>query len=73
MKHILTTISQIKEAVDKGYTVYCDSLAYEVIKDSDGDYTIKCEFNGFLSGLHGKAGTKYENKLNGKLFFYNTK
>ena len=65
----LKTIKEIKEAVNEGKTVYEGSEAYEVIKTSWGEFLIVCSSNGYTIGLHGKEGTKYENKLNGSNFF----
>lgn len=65
----LTTIPEIKEAVSAGKKVYSDTTAYEVIKDSIGQYLIVCRLNNHCIGLHGMEGTPYENKLNGKTFF----
>lgn len=55
------TIQEIKKAVDQGKTVYWLSGMYEVIKDKNGDYLIKCTSNGSCTGLTNLAG----NKLNG--------
>lgn len=63
----LNTIPEIKEAVDNGLKVYADTLRYEVIKDKNGEYLIKC--GSYCVGLTGKAGTEWENKLNGTNFF----
>jgi hypothetical protein len=60
----LTTISEIKKAVDKGLTVKSGNDSYDVIKNKHGEYLIVCSFNGYTIGLHGQAGTKYENVLN---------
>lgn len=65
----LKTIAEIKEAVDNGKKVFCDTTAYEVIKDQIGQYFIHCNINGYCIGLHGMEGTKYENQLNGTKFF----
>jgi len=69
MKHQLTTIPEIKAAVDRGEIVYVASDSYKVIKDSIGQYLIKCGFNDYCIGLHGQEGTKYANKLNGTNFY----
>lgn len=65
----LTIIDDIKSAVDKGETVYSDNEAYKVIKDSKGQYMIKCTLNGYCIGLHGAVGSQYEDKLNGTNFY----
>lgn len=65
----LKTIEEIKEAVNEGRKVFCDSEAYIVIKGRSEDYYITCISNQYTIGLHGKEGTKYENVLNGSNFF----
>jgi hypothetical protein len=65
----LTTIEEIKKAVDKGKTVYADTGFYTVIKGKYGEYFIKAN-NGYIIGLHGQVGTKYENVLNAVNFWY---
>jgi len=60
--------ASIKEAVDKGIIVYCDSDAYVVIKDSIGQYLIKYIYSEYCIGLTWKDGTT----LNG-LSFYSLK
>jgi hypothetical protein len=71
MKTILTTIPEIKAAIDAGRPVKCDSEAYDVIKDRLGQYLIICRSNGYCIGLHGQEGTQYENVLNGTKFYIN--
>lgn len=67
----LVSISDIKRAVDMGKTVHMETEAYNVIKNpKNGDYLIKFIGNGHCVGLHGVEGTEYENKLNGKNFFF---
>jgi hypothetical protein len=65
----LTDINDIKKMVDEGKTVYSSNEAYQVIKDSKGQYMIKCTLNGYCIGLHGAVGSEYENKLNGTNFY----
>ena len=65
----LTTIEEIKKAVDAGETVYCGNEGSEVYKDRTGDYNIECKGNGYIISLHGLPGTQYENRLNGAEFF----
>jgi hypothetical protein len=60
-------IDLIKSFVDQGATVYAASDAYKVIKAKE--YLIKCSFNGYCVGLHGRAGTKYATSLNGTSFY----
>ena len=65
MKRIeLDNIQSIKIMVDAGCTVYAGNDAYRVIKDSIGQYLIKCDINDHCIGLHGLEGTKYEHQLN---------
>jgi hypothetical protein len=64
----LTTIEQIKKAVDEGKTVYAENESYQVVKDTHNQYMIKCE-NYHYVGLHGMEGTEYENVLNANKFF----
>ena len=61
----MTTIKQIKKALDMGLTVtLAKNGAYTVIK-SNGQYLI--QYSGYPQswlGLHGLPGTKYENQIN---------
>lgn len=61
--HPFTSVDGIKGAVDKGWTVYHQSLAYQVIKDKFNQYMIKCTQNGYCIGLTWADGKT----LNGKL------
>ncbi len=45
------TLNEIKAALDAGQRVYWCNPAYEVIKDSLGQYLIKCHLNGSCMGL----------------------
>lgn len=65
----METITEIKAAIDAGKAVKCGSDAYDVIKDTLGQYLIVCNLNGYTVGLHGVEGTQYENVLNGKDFY----
>lgn len=73
--HRLKTIKAIKEAVDEGLIVKCDSDShiYDVIKSKHtGDYLIICADNDcHKDGLHGLEGTnyKYIQNLNGTKFY----
>jgi hypothetical protein len=55
----------IRQAVDEGKTVYADTLAYRVIKDSIGQYLIFCVLNDYCIGLTARDGVT----LNGEVFF----
>lgn len=65
----LTTVQEIRQAVDEGKEVFASSEFYKVIKGKNGQYLIKAS-NGYTVGLSGAEGTQYENKLNGSDFFY---
>lgn len=56
------TAQQIKQAVDKGSTVYWSNPAYQVIKDRNNEYLIKCTLNNHCIGLTWADGVT----LNGK-------
>jgi hypothetical protein len=59
----ITTVNDIKKAVDNGLNVYHHNKAYKVIKDDLGQYLIYCTLNGYCIGL-----TWRDNKtLNGKI------
>jgi hypothetical protein len=55
-------LAEIKEAVEAGRRVHWQSPAYEVIKDSLGQWLIVCHLNGDCIGLTWRDGVK----LNGK-------
>ena len=55
-------LQQIKKAIADGKKVYWASALYEVIKDSRGEYLIKCSSNGHCIGLTWADGVT----LNGK-------
>ena len=55
-------LEQIKSFLDQGITIYWKTLLYPVIRDSKGEYYIKCTANNYRIGL-----TWADNKtLNGK-------
>ena len=66
----LSTVQEIKQAVNEGKTVYDGNEAYTVIKDKKDQWLIKCSINGYCIGLHGMEGTPSENRLNGTDFYY---
>lgn len=41
------TIEKIKQLVNDGVKVYYNSYLYEVVKDFEGDYVIRCNNSGF--------------------------
>lgn len=45
------TLTQIKTAVELGLTVHYENDAYIVIKDSVGQWLIKCLINNYCMGL----------------------
>ena len=56
------TMQEIKTAIDDGEKVYWCNRGYQVIKDSLGQYMIKCFMNGHCIGLTNAE----ETKLNGE-------
>lgn len=50
------TLAEIKTAVDLGETVYWSSPVYKVVKDSLGQYSIKCTLNEHYIGLTHQDG-----------------
>lgn len=65
MNRELTSIAEIKAAVDAGADVRAGSDAYRVIRDNIGQYLI--HYTGHPEnwiGLHGREGTQYEHELN---------
>ena len=50
------TLEQIKAAVESGCQVYWQNPAYQVIKDSVGQWLVKCELNGHCVGLTWRDG-----------------
>lgn len=56
------SIEQIKTAVDAGKRVQWSTSAYRVIKDSKGQYLIRCLINDSCIGLTNLKG----DRLNGK-------
>jgi hypothetical protein len=51
------TLQEIKTAVDQGKTVCWINSAYNVIKDSIGQYFIICNLNDYCVGLTWDDGT----------------
>lgn len=45
------TLNEIKQAIEQGNTVHWSNKAYVVIKDSVGQYLIKCNLNDSCIGL----------------------
>jgi hypothetical protein len=56
------TLIEIKQAVEAGRTVHWASTGYVVIKDSIGQWLIRCLFNGSCIGLTWRDGVT----LNGR-------
>jgi len=44
-------LSEIKQAIENGLTVYCGNLSYVVVKDKLNQYLIKCTSNNSCIGL----------------------
>lgn len=60
-------IYKIKKHIHNGGRVFWSSRAYEVLETSKGYFNIVCSINGYCSGLHGRVGGPYENRLNGEI------
>lgn len=46
------TLSEIKKAVESGKTVYWKNPSYEVVKQQNGEWVIKCTLNNnYIIGL----------------------
>ncbi len=58
------TLETIKQAIDEGKKVELYKGSHEVVKHKFGHYMIHCKANGVVVGLHGMAGTTYENVAN---------
>jgi hypothetical protein len=58
------TLQEIKNAVDEGRAVYHGDINYRVIKDSIGQYLIKCESNDYCIGLTWQDGQTLNGKNN---------
>ena len=56
--------NEIRRAIDEGRKVELYDGAYEVIKDSTGQYLIHCICNDNYIGLSGMEGTEYEDVTN---------
>lgn len=50
------TVQQIKQAIKQGNKVYWHHSGYEVIKDSIGQYLIKCHMNEYYTSLTDSKG-----------------
>lgn len=50
------TLDEIKHAVEDGKHVYWANIAYEVVKDSTGQWLIECCLNGHCIGLTWEDG-----------------
>ena len=57
-------IDRIKTHIKGGGRVFVGNSNYEVKKHSNDYFSIVCNINNSVIGLHGKAGTKYENTMN---------
>jgi len=56
------TLPEIKQAIGEGKKVYYQNLAYPVVKDSEGQYLIKCTLTNYCILLTWRDGIT----LNGK-------
>ena len=55
-------LHEIKRAVESGKTVHWASRGYRVIKDSAGQWLIKCDFNDTYIGLTWRDGVTVNGK-----------
>lgn len=69
MKQQLTTIAEIKAAVDAGLDVRADNDGYKVLKNKFNHYYITFTDNGYTTGLHGLEGGEHETVLNAINFY----
>ena len=59
------TAEEIRKAVDQGEKVFCGSEIYEVIKDKNNEYLIRCIKNDYCIGLTNRDNIT----LNGEDFY----
>lgn len=58
------TLQEIKDAVESGKRVFWSNTGYEVIRDSIGQWLIKCRMNGSCIGLTWRDGVTLSGKKN---------
>jgi len=57
-------INRIKAHIQGGGQVFVNNLNYEVKRHSNDYYSIVCNINDYVIGLHGQVGTEYQNTMN---------
>lgn len=57
-------IDRIKAHIRGGGRVFVGNSNYEVKRHSNDYFSIVCNINDYVIGLHGRAGTEYENTMN---------
>lgn len=67
------TLEEIKTAVDEGKTVNWSNGAYQVIKDTVGQWFIRCTINGHCIGLTHRDGVTMNGKPESFFIAENTK
>jgi hypothetical protein len=68
VKQIISSLDEVKRAVDAGLVVYADVEGYQVLKEGNY-YYIKHRASDYVCGLHGLEGTPYEHIANAGEFF----
>lgn len=66
----LTTLQEVKDAIDAGKDVRCFNDSYKAFKDNIGQYLIEYTPNGHTVGLTGRAGSQFVNILNSNPPYY---
>ena len=59
-------LNEIKRAVDSGLSVCWSHDAYDVLKNSEGWYYVKCNRNNYITGLTWRDGVT----MNGKECYF---
>tara|TARA_R100001198_G_scaffold90573_1_gene67948 strand:- start:518 stop:796 length:279 start_codon:yes stop_codon:yes gene_type:complete len=57
-------INRIKAHIRGGGRVFVGNSNYEVKRHSNDYFSIVCNINDHMIGLHGRAGTEYEHTMN---------
>lgn len=57
-------INRIKAHIKRGGRVFVGNSNYEVKRHSNDYFSIVCNINNYIIGLHGRAGTEFENTMN---------
>jgi hypothetical protein len=56
------TLEEIKAAVEAGHVVHWHNSAYKVVKDSLGQWMVKCIDNGHCIGSHTATARNHERR-----------